>query len=267
MKLSIEQLKAVAEIKGVKGYKSMSKNELLNVLTLSKPVKKGKKPKTNFSKARIEKIRKEFNESRYKFSKLKIKEIRQNLYKIENESKINKIERNLTELEENLSKTKKYYDYNDIECRGIKNVRDLFNLSIDEDYCKPLTARGAFDVSYIQYETKGDKGKSLPIKEYLNMIKSYLRNIINDHKTRGLVRYSSSNKSWLEETSSEWKIQLTMEIDFIPFKDFDDYRTMHTESNNVEIVMDSETDEIIEDLFESFFAKISRRVRRINERK
>ena len=42
---------------------------------------------------------------------------------------------------------------------------------------------------------------------------------------------------------------------------------MHTKSNNVEIMIGSETDEIIEDLFESFFAKISRRVRRINERK
>ena len=41
---------------------------------------------------------------------------------------------------------------------------------------------------------------------------------------------------------------------------------MHTKSNNVEIMMGSETDEIIEDLFESF-AKISRRVGRINERK
>ena len=112
MKLSIEELKSVAEIRGVKGYKSMSKNKLLSVLTLSKPVRKGKKPKTSSSKARIEKIRKEFNESRYKFSKLKIKEIRKNLYKIENEknpseSKIKEIERNLNELEENQFKTKK----------------------------------------------------------------------------------------------------------------------------------------------------------------
>ena len=53
----------------------MSKGELLSAPTPSKPVKKGKKTKTSFSKAKIEKIRKEFNESRYKFSKLKIKEI------------------------------------------------------------------------------------------------------------------------------------------------------------------------------------------------
>ena len=116
--LSTKELKAIAKIRGIKGYKSTSEDELLSSLTSSKPVKKGKKPKTNFSKARIEKIRKEFNESRYKFSKLKIKEIRENLYEIENkknpsESKTKGIERNLTELEENLSKTKKYYDYDD----------------------------------------------------------------------------------------------------------------------------------------------------------
>ena len=76
----------------------MSKGGLLSALTPSKPAKKVKKTETNFSKAKIEKIRKEFNESRYKFSKLKIKEIRENLYKIENEknpseSKIKEIQR------------------------------------------------------------------------------------------------------------------------------------------------------------------------------
>ena len=68
--------------------------------------------KLNFAKPRIVKIRKEFNESRQKFYKSKIYEIRRNLYEIENKknlfaSKIKEIERNLTELEENLSKTKK----------------------------------------------------------------------------------------------------------------------------------------------------------------
>ena len=99
MDLSTKLLKAIAKIRGIKGYKSMSKDELFSALT--SPVKQGKKVKTNFSKARIEKIRKEFNESRYKLFKLKIKEIRENLYEIENEknlseSKIKEIDRNLT---------------------------------------------------------------------------------------------------------------------------------------------------------------------------
>ena len=112
-------------------------------------------------------------------------------------------------MEENLSKTKKYYDYDDIEYRGIRNIRDLFDLSIDEDYYKPITARGVFNSSYIQFESKGDK--AIP----------YLSDVINDHKTRGLVRYHSGNKTWVEQTSSEWKIHLTMAINFISFKDSD----------------------------------------------
>ena len=128
-------------------------------------------------------------------------------------------------------------------------------MSIYEDYYKPVIARGAFNSSYIQYESKGDKGKNLSIKEYLNMIKPYLSDIINDHKTRGLVRYHSGNKTWVEETSSERKIQLTIAISFISSKDSDETRTMHTKSNNVEIMMGSETDEIIKDLFESCLQK------------
>ena len=80
----------------------MPEDELISALNSSKPVLKGEKPKTNFSKARIEKIRKKFNESRHKFSKSKRNEIRKTLYDIENEknlfeSKIKEIERILTE--------------------------------------------------------------------------------------------------------------------------------------------------------------------------
>ena len=127
-------------------------------------MKENEKPKTNFSKARIEKIRKEFSESRHNFSKSKINLIRRNLYDIENEkslfeSKINEVERNLTKLEENLSKTKKYYDY-DVLNIGIRNAKGLFDLSIDEGYYKPRITKGAFNNNYIEYENKGDKGKT-----------------------------------------------------------------------------------------------------------
>ena len=87
------------------------------------------------------------------------------------------------------------------------------------------------------------------------MIKPYLRDLINKHKTHGLARYHSGNKLWLEKTSSECKIQLTMAINFISSKDSDETQTMHTRSNNVEIMVGSETDEIIKELFESFFQK------------
>ena len=120
LNLSLKELKVIAKMRGIQGYKGMSEDELLSAPNLSE---------ANFSKARIEKIRKKINKSRHKFSKSKINEIRRNLYEIENDkylfaSKINEIRRNLLELEKNLSKTKTYYDYDDIEYRGIRNVRD-----------------------------------------------------------------------------------------------------------------------------------------------
>ena len=70
------------------------------------------------------------------------------------------------------------------------------------------------------------------------MIKPYLSDIINNHKTQG-----------------EWKIQLTIAINFFSSKDSEETRTMHTKSDNIEIMMGSETDETIEELFESLLQR------------
>ena len=43
----------------------------------------------------------------------------------------------------------KYYDYDDIDYKGIRDVRDLFDLSTDEDYYKPIITNGAFKNNYI----------------------------------------------------------------------------------------------------------------------
>ena len=51
-----------------------------------------------------------------------------------------------------------------------------------------------------------------------------------------------------------------MAINFISSKDSDETRTMRTKSNNVEIMMGSETDEIIEELFKSFLQKYQKRL-------
>ena len=78
---------------------------------------------------------------------------------------------------------------------------------------------------------------------------------MNNHKTRSLVRYHSCNKTLVQKIPSKWKIQLTMAINFISFNDSDETHTMHTKSNNVEIMMGIETEEIIEDPFQSFLEK------------
>ena len=62
--------------------------------------------------------------------------------------------------------------------------------------------------------------------------------MINDHKTQ-----------------SEQKIQLTIQINFLSSKDSEETSTMHTKSDNIEIMIGKETDEIIEKLFKSLLQK------------
>ena len=53
--------------------------------------------------------------------------------------------------------------------------------------------------------------------------------------------------------SDTWKIQLTIATDFISSKYAnDEERAMHSKSDNIEIMINGEADEVIEELFKSF---------------
>ena len=124
-------------------------------------------------------------------------------------------------------------EYDDFEFKGIKNVQDLFKILI----YKPTLVKSGYNNNYIQYESKGDN--ILTIEEYLALIEPYLRELINDYKNKG-----------------EWKIQLTAQINFISLKpNSDETRVMHTRSDNEEFMKGSDTDEIIEELFESLLQR------------
>ena len=79
--LSLNELKAIAKIRGINGYKSMSEKRLLSIFNESESAKQSAK---NFDDAKIEKIKNDFNKLRDKISMPKIKEIRKDLYRIEN---------------------------------------------------------------------------------------------------------------------------------------------------------------------------------------
>ena len=83
--------------------------------------------------------------------------------------------------------------------------------------------------------------KNISTEEYIDTIRPYLSDIINDHKTQG-----------------ELKIHLTIAIKFISSKDSDETRITHSKCDNIEIMMGSETDEIIEELFESLLQRYQR---------
>ena len=69
LRLPLNELKLIAENRGLEGYKSMSKDQLSTFLNLSKSVKESE---NNFddTKLRIKKIRKKFNELKDRFSKI-----------------------------------------------------------------------------------------------------------------------------------------------------------------------------------------------------
>ena len=76
--------------------------------------------------------------------------------------------------------------------------------------------------------------------------------MINDHKTQGTWRiHYPAHKIIEHKTQSDWKIQLAMEINFISSKpDSDENRIMRAKSDNIKIMIASETYEFIEELFE-----------------
>ena len=128
--LSFNKLKQIEKMRRIKSYKSMSQKTSLSALDESESPKSG----NNFSNARIKNIREDVNKIRYRFLKPKIKEIRKNLYEIENKENLSKwktkgIEQILTELEESLFNLNKYYDYDNFEYKGIRDLRKFIQWS------------------------------------------------------------------------------------------------------------------------------------------
>ena len=73
----------------------------------------------------------------------------------------------------------------------------------------------------------------------------------------------SQNTITEDETQGEWRTHLTMTINFISRKDtknFDKNQLIRLKSDNTEIMMGSETDEIIEELFESLLQRYQERL-------
>ena len=200
------------------------------------------------TKKGIEIIREKLKELRHKLSKTELKEIKKHLYKIENKKELLESEtttKYLDELEKKILKLNEYYDDDEFEFKGIENVQDLFKILTIDEYLalileiiyKPTLVKSGYNNTYIEYRSKGSK--ILIVEEYLHLIEPYLRELINDYKSKG-----------------EWKIQLTAQINFISLRpDSNETRVMHTKSDNEEFMNGSDTDEIIEELFKSFLQR------------
>ena len=219
--LSKEESKDIIEFltkkRNIKNYKNKSSDRLYKIFK-----------KQSENKKRIDDIKDELKNPTCNISKSESKDIKRTLYNIEKRNVVGS------------KKTNRYLDELDkkiLEYKGIKDIKDLFNLSIDKVHYEPILVKSGYNNDYVQYESKGDR--MLTIQEYLALIEKYLRKLINRYKNEG-----------------EWKIELTAEINFISLKPgSDEARVMYTRSDNEEFINGSDTDEVIKLLFESFLQK------------
>ena len=118
--LSFDELRLIAQIRNISDYENKSKEDLIKALSEPEPKPETKpkqtpKPKpepepkieVKVNKKRLEKIRKDFDELRHKFSKKEIKEYRKAFYNVKNYknlsiSEIKEAAKNLKELKKSL---------------------------------------------------------------------------------------------------------------------------------------------------------------------
>ena len=116
------------------------------------------------------------------------------------------------------------------------------------------------------------------------MIRPYLRNLINDYKPIMELNNNNSNtntnnnnnntnnnnnnnnKSNRNSNRAELKIQLVIKNNFISVKDFEDTQTIYSASKPIEIFMGSDTENIIDMLFNTILNRIQEAVETSNER-
>ena len=95
--------------------------------------------------------------------------------------------------------------------RIIRDIRTLFK-GEDDNY-KPVSVGNFWDNNYLKNESSGDRNQNLSVNKYLDKIKLYLRYIIINIKIN------------LQKSDIQ-KILLTIAINFIPSKDFEEEREM-----------------------------------------
>ena len=84
----------------------------------------------------------------------------------------------------------------------IRGIRNLFELQNEkQDYYKPVRVGKFRNNNYIEYESNGNRNKTLSSEEFFNKIRQCLKYIINNLKK-----------------SDEYKIHLTVTINYISSK-------------------------------------------------
>ena len=168
------------------------------------------------------------------------KEIKEKLYEIEHNENLLKTEKEendeyLRKLVRILNK-EKYGPGNrdDFDYNGITDIPISFGETSKEDYYKPIFVKSSHKGNY-KHESNGDIEKTL-VNQYLDKIRPYLYDLINDHRIARRV----------------WKIQINMHVNFISSRDTGETRIYYVWSDNVSIMQGEDTNAIIREIFRSF---------------
>ena len=122
-----------------------------------------------------------------------------------------------------------------IKYRIIWDNRNLFEH--EEQFYKAVRVGNFWSDNYNEYKSNGDRNKTLSVEEYLDKIRPYLKDIINDLKK-----------------SDTCKIQLTIPINSMSSKDNDEERVIHSKSDNIETMFNNKADKVIEEPFQSLLS-------------
>ena len=121
------------------------------------------------------------------------------------------------------------------EIKGIKDIvlrsiKSLFeNEKAEGDYYKSVRVSNCWSNNYIEYKSNDDRNKTLSVKEYLDKIRPYLQDIIND-----LINN--------HKQSDTFKNRLTITVSLISSKyDNDEEHVIHSKSYKIEIMISDGT--------------------------
>ena len=100
------------------------------------------------------------------------------------------------------------------------------------------------------------------------MIRPYLRDLINEHKPIDESNNESNDESNDENDDidrTEWKIQLAMQNSCIYITSFEETRTLYTKSEPVEIFMGSDTNDVIDKIFNTLLQRFQQAQETLND--
>ena len=234
--LSRDELEQIAKIGRIKNYEDMKKEDL--IISLLKSKESIAELFNDNNNNEISNIRRVLNRLRDILPKKDRKESKDQLYKIEHQRNILEEEKDcLRKLVRILDNKEKHslYDCDDFDYYGIRDIENLFDEASEEDYYKPIFVKSSYKGNY-KHESNGDIEKKLSAFQYLNKIRPYLYDLINDHKIARRI----------------WKIQINLHINFISSKDTRETCIYYIWSDNVSIIQGENANDIIKELFESF---------------